>query len=285
MFRAAGGEIRTEVEVATLKLDTHRRAAGVVLTTGEEFDSGTVLSNADPKRTLSFVPKGSVPQEFIEDIDIYPSEGTVVKVNCALSGLPKFRGIGTEGTPGPEHMGTISVAPSIDYLETAARSAAEGRPSDQMFCEAWIQTASEPELAPEGKHTLSVFAQYAPYTLAEGTWGERRDQIGDSVLANLERYAPGLTDLVENLDRARSTRPRRTLRAHRRQHLPRRDPAGADLRQTSGERMASLPASDRGFLSVWLGSASGRWRRGAPGRNAARVVLEDFVSRGIEIAG
>lgn len=285
VLRSAGGEIRTEVEVATLKLDTHRRASGVVLTTGEEIDATTVLSNADPKRTLTFAPQGSVPPEFIEDIDIYPSEGTVVKVNCALSGLPKFRGIGTEGTPGPEHMGTISVAPSIDYLEVAAREAAEGRPAAQMFCEAWIQTASEPELAPEGKHTLSVFAQYAPYTLAEGTWAERREEIGDSVLANLERYAPGLTDLVENriVLGPPDLESRFGLTGGNIFHGEILPEWIFDQRPASPWHRYRLPIA--GFYLCGSGAHPGGGVCGAPGRNAARAVLEDFAARGVEAAG
>jgi phytoene dehydrogenase-like protein len=131
-------------------------------------------------------------------VELLPQSGTVVKVNCALGGLPRFTGVtGTGDTPGPEHMGTITVAPSIDYLEDACRAAAEGRPADDFFIEAWIQTSTEEGLAPPGKHTLSVFAQYVPYELAEGTWAERREEIGDRVVATLERYAPGLSDLIE----------------------------------------------------------------------------------------
>jgi phytoene dehydrogenase-like protein len=179
VVRAAGGEIRTEAPVATIRSDGARRATGVVLESGEEIDAQVVCSNADPKRTVSLVDNGSLPPEFVEDVQLFPTEGTVVKVNCALSGLPKFRGVGKEGEIGPEHSGTITVSPSIDYLEDACRAAAEGKPAPNMFCEAWIQTASEPDLAPEGKHTLSVFAQYVPYKFAEGTWDERRDEIGD----------------------------------------------------------------------------------------------------------
>ena len=65
----------------------------------------------------------------------------------------------------------------------------------------------DPTRAPEGKHTLSIFSQYAPYELAEGTWvlmvgpAWRRDagiQPGDVVATifhslgfNLEQHLPG----------------------------------------------------------------------------------------------
>ena len=133
------------------------------------------------------------------DVELLPTDGTVVKVNCALSERCRgSRGWATPTDPGPEHLGTITIAPSIAYLEKACDQAAAGEPADEFFCEAWIQTATEPELAPEGKHTLSVFAQYVPYALADGTWDERRDEIGDRVIASIERLRAGLTDLIED---------------------------------------------------------------------------------------
>src|SRR6266576_1703883 len=50
---------------------------------------------------------------------------------------------------------------------------------------------------PSGRHTMSVFAQYAPYRLAEGDWSKRREEIGDLVLAGIARYAPDVVDVVE----------------------------------------------------------------------------------------
>ncbi len=280
VVREAGGEIRTESPVREIKLEGKRMTAGVVLESGEEIDAPTVCSNADPKRTAALVPDGVLPPEFVEDIGLIPSEGTVVKVNCALSSLPRFAGMESTNGPGPEHLGTITVAPSIDYLERACRAAAEGRPADEMFCEAWIQTASEPELAPNGKHTLSIFAQYAPYSLAEGTWDERRDEIGDLVLATLERYAPGLTDLVE--DRLVLGPP----------DLERRfGLSGGNIfhgeilpdwlfekRPAHGWHRHRWP-----LLGLYLcgsGAHPGGGVCGAPGRNAARAVIEDAVASG-----
>ena len=284
VLKSAGGEIRTEAEVASVKLDVKRMAAGVVLDSGEEIDAPIVLSNADPKRSLDLLKDAQLPVEFVEDVELLPSKGTVVKVNCALSGLPKFSGMGSNDSPGPEHLGTITISPSIDYLEDACRAAAEGRPADKMFCEAWIQTASEPELAPEGKHTLSIFAQYAPYDLAEGSWDTRRDEIGDLVLKTLEEYAPGLTDLIE--DRLVLGPPdleeRFGLTGGNIFHgelLPdwlfEKRPANKWHRHRT-----PLP----GFYMCGSGTHPGGGVCGAPGRNAARAVIEDRVAGGGVVA-
>jgi phytoene dehydrogenase-like protein len=280
VVRAAGGEIRLEAEVASVKLDGARRASGVVLADGEEIEAAVVCSNADPKRTAAFVPVDALAPEYAQDVELLPTDGTVVKVNCALSGLPRFTGMEPHDGPGPEHLGTITIAPSIDYLEDAATAAGEGRPAPKMFCEAWIQSASEPELAPEGKHTLSVFAQYAPYELAEGSWDERRDEIGDLVLATLEEYAPGLTSLVE--DRLVLGPPdleaRFGLTGGNIFHGEILPDWLFDKRPAATWHRYRLPIA--GLYLCGSGAHPGGGVCGAPGRNAARAVMEDKVAAG-----
>lgn len=283
IVRAAGGEIRLGAEVASIACDDARRATGVVLADGEEIASRTVCSNADPKRTIAFFDRTALAQEYVQDVELLPSAGTVVKVNCALGGLPRFNGFDASATPGPEHLGTITIAPSIDYLEAACEHAARGRPAEDFFCEAWIQTASEPDLAPAGKHTLSVFAQYAPYELAEGDWSTRRDEIGDRVIATLEQYAPGLTDLIE--DRLVLGPP----------HLEERFGLTGgnifhgeilpdwlfDTRPAAKWHRYRLPIV--GAYLCGSGAHPGGGVCGAPGRNAARAVISDFVHRGEDL--
>ncbi|MDQ3986877.1 MAG: NAD(P)/FAD-dependent oxidoreductase [Actinomycetota bacterium] len=278
VLREAGGEIRLESEVARVLLEEKRRVAGVVLDSGEEIQSSVVCSNADPKRTMGFVPRDVLPPEFAEDVELLPTDGTVVKVNCALSGLPRFTGIESSNGPGPEHTGTITVAPSIDYLEKACRSAAEGRPAEEMFCEAWIQTASEPDLAPDGKHTLSIFAQYVPYKFAEGTWDERRDEIGDLAIGTLERYAPGLSDLIE--DRLVLGPPdleeRFGLSGGNIFHGEILPDWLFERRPATGWHRHRWPLA--GLYLCGSGAHPGGGVCGAPGKNAARAVLADAVA-------
>ena len=277
--RARGGDIRLESPVARVKLDEKRRAGGVVLESGEEIDAPIVCSNATPQRTVGFLQDARLPEEFTQDIQLVPTEGTVIKVNCALSGLPKFAGMSSNGI-GPEHTGTITISPSIDYLEDAATAAAGGLPADKFFMEGWIQTTTEPELAPKGKHTLSLFAQYAPYTLKEGTWDERRDEIADRVIATLEEYAPGLSDLIE--DRLVLGPPdleaRFGLTGGNIFHGEILPDWLFDARPAHTWHRYRTPLP--GMYMCGSGTHPGGGVCGAPGRNAARAVLSDLVAAG-----
>ncbi|HEU4480289.1 MAG TPA: NAD(P)/FAD-dependent oxidoreductase [Actinomycetota bacterium] len=280
IVQGLGGEIRLEAEVDVVKTDGHRRASGVVLASGEEIDASAVLSNADPKRTAGFVRNASIPSEYLDDVDLLPAQGTVVKVNCALSRLPRFNGMSDATTAGPEHLGTITVAPSIDYLENACAAAGKGEPAPEMFCEAWIQTTSEPDLAPEGKHTLSVFAQYAPYELASGTWDERRDEIGDLVIDTLARYAPDLPEIIE--DRLVLGPPdleqRFGLTGGNIFHGEILPDWLFDRRPSHAWHRYRLPLP--GMYLCGSGAHPGGGVCGAPGRNAARALLSDIAHKG-----
>lgn len=275
-----GGEIRLEAEVASVKTDGARRATGVVLASGEEIDAPAVLSNADPKRTASLIDERVLAPEYRLDVGVLPTNGTVVKVNCALSGLPRFKGMSDAAVPGPEHLGTITISPSIDYLEEAARAADDGQPARRMMIEAWIQTASEPDLAPEGKHTLSIFAQYVPYAFAEGTWETRRDEVGDLVIATLEEYAPGLSDLIE--DRLILGPPdieeRFGITGGNIFHGEILPDWLFDKRPAAAWHRYRLPLP--GMYLCGSGAHPGGGVCGAPGRNAARALLSDIAHKG-----
>jgi phytoene dehydrogenase-like protein len=278
--RRSGAEIRTGTTVKSLKLDSGRRVGGVVLDSGEEINGHSVCSNADPKRTIGLVPNGALPKEFAEDVELIPARGPVIKVNCALGALPKFTGMSAGKEPGPEHLGMIAIAPSIDYLEDACGTAAKGHIPERMFCEAWIQTASEKGLAPEGKHTLSIFAQYVPYEPAEGSWEQHRERAGDAVLNTLEAYAPGLTELVEHrlVLGPQDLEARFGLTGGHIFHGEILPDWLFDRRPSSPWHRYRLPVP--GFYLCGSGAHPGGGVCGAPGRNAARAVLEDLVARG-----
>jgi phytoene dehydrogenase-like protein len=88
------------------------------------------------------------------------------------------------------------IAPSIDYLEHAFDASKYGRVSDEPYLEATIPTIHDPSLAPEGAHVMSVVAHWTPHTLREGDWSSERDHLADLVVKTMERYAPGLGELV-----------------------------------------------------------------------------------------
>ena len=192
--KAAGAEIRTSAPVAKIGVKSGR-VSGVVLQSGEEIDAKTVASCADPKRTfLQMMDPGDIDPEFLSAVRLMRCEGTSLKINLALSGLPDFKA--RPGVPGPQHGATMHICPSIEYVERAWDDAKYGRPSQSPLLEMTIPTMYDPSLAPAGKHIMGIFLQYAPYTLRESTWDELREPFYNRVIDIIAEYAPNIRDII-----------------------------------------------------------------------------------------
>jgi phytoene dehydrogenase-like protein len=197
--RSLGAEIRTGAGVARIAV-RDGAATGVVVDGGEEIAARAVVSSADPRHTfLGLVDASCLGPDFIGKMSNYRSVGTVAKLNLALARLPRFRAIeqAGEGSGGDRLLtGRIHIGPGIDYLERAFDAAKYGEPSERPYLDVTIPTLLDPSLAPEGKHVMSIHAQFAPYALRSGDWDARRDELGKRILDTLAEHAPDLPGLV-----------------------------------------------------------------------------------------
>ncbi len=91
----------------------------------------------------------------------------------------------------------VTISGGIDATQAAYHASRRGRPAPD-WCELYFHTAYDPSVAPPGRHTMSVFAQYVPPVLADGDWDGRRDEIADAALASIARFAPDMFDVVEH---------------------------------------------------------------------------------------
>ena len=191
--KAAGAEIRTSTEVIEIRVHDGA-AAGVLLSTGEEIHARAVISNADPKRTLlKLTDPTHLSPDFVQKLQHYRGNGTVAKVNLALAGLPKFTAV--KNGDANALKGRIHIGNEIDYLERAFDECKYGNFSRQPYLEATIPSLTDPTLAPEGKHVMSIYMQYAPYKL-KGDWEQERKALGQTVVQTLAQYAPNLPELI-----------------------------------------------------------------------------------------
>jgi phytoene dehydrogenase-like protein len=274
--RDAGAEIRTGAKVAGIT-SRDGAATGVVLASGEEISARGVVSGADPKRTLV---------DLVDPVALGPSlgwraanirtPGVVAKVNLALRALPTFPAAGEDEAA---LRGRIVIAPSIDAMERAFDATKYGRWSERPILEATIPSLTDPSLvegAKPGAHVMSVIAQYAPYSLADGDWATNTEQLGNAVIDVLASVAPGIRKLI----------------SHRQVLTP------VDLERdyglTGGHPLHAEAALDQFF--VWRpllgharyrlalerlylcgsGAHPGGGITGGPGQNAAREILADL---------
>jgi phytoene dehydrogenase-like protein len=184
-----GVDIRCDAEVARIVVHDDR-VVGVALATGDEFHAPVVASNADARVTfLRLLDRTALPGAFVADVERISYASASLKINVALAELPSFRALpGTEA--GPQHRGTIHICPDQDYIERAYDDAKYGRPSAEPVLECTIPSVVDPTVAPPGRHLMSMFVQYAPYDLRQGSWDDERETFADRCFDLLDDYAP-----------------------------------------------------------------------------------------------
>ncbi|MBA3426049.1 MAG: NAD(P)/FAD-dependent oxidoreductase [Rubrobacter sp.] len=276
--REAGAEVLTDAEVAGIDI-RDGVAKGVHLHDGRSFEAEVVLSGADPYRTyLGMVGEKHLPDDLISGVKSMRIEGSVVKVLLALGELPDFTALPGKEV-GPQHTGGIVINPSVDALQRAWEECERGEPSRRPFIDGYIQSVTEDGLAPPGKHTMSLFCQYAPYRLAEGTWEERRDEIGWNIVETFAEYAPNLPGAIEHIEVLGPPDIERRIgitggNIFHGEILP---DQMFDLRPVPGYADYRSPIENLYLCGagMWPGGAV----YGAPGRNCAREVLSDLEAR------
>jgi len=196
----AGAEIRTQAEVA--KIETKNGAvSGVALANGDEIACEAVVSGVDPKRTFfQLLDPAQLDPVFAMRMKNFRARGTTAKVHLALGDLPTFpalsNAVAADGSR-EALSGRIHIGYEIDYLEKAFDAWKYGEISQAPYLDVTIPTILDPSLAPEGKHVLSAYFQFAPYRLRQRSWKERRGELANIVLKTLGAYSPNFATLVE----------------------------------------------------------------------------------------
>ncbi len=197
--KEAGAEIRTDAEVERIRIKDGG-VASVVLKDGEEIAVEAVVSGVDPRRTFfSLIDPSQLDPVFANRIKNFRAKGNVAKVNLALGGLPGFPALETNERALLALSGRIHIGPDIDYLERAFDDSKYGELSRAPYLDVTIPTILDPALAPDGKHVLSAYVQFAPYKLKEGNWDTHRRELGLRVINTLAAYAPNVSSLVEGM--------------------------------------------------------------------------------------
>jgi phytoene dehydrogenase-like protein len=191
-----GAVIRCDAEVARILVSGDGRVTGVALAGGDEYRAPIVASSADAHVTFTrLVEASALPPDFLAAVNRIRYDSASLKINVALAELPSFLACpGTE--PGPQHRGTIHLCPDLDAIERAYDDAKYGRPSERPILECTIPSVVDPTVAPPGQHLMSIFVQYAPYALREGTWDQLRESFADRCFALLDEYAPNFRRAV-----------------------------------------------------------------------------------------
>ncbi len=271
--RSFGAEIRTGAAVSRVVVK-ERRATGVVLEGGEEIAAGVVVSNANLRRTFfEMLDPTRLDPTFVKHVQNVKYRGSAARIHLALRGLPEFTAL--KDSDGDELLrGAIQIAPTMDAIQRAYDATKYGEFSSQPVLDVLIPTLSDPTLAPEGHHVLSITAKFAPYALRGESWEDRREAFTDRVIDVLAEYAPKIRDQI----------------VHRHTRVPPDLESGFGLPGGNGNHgemtldqffhMRPIPGhADYGtpYAGLYLCGAAthpGGGVTGIPGQNAAREILK-----------
>lgn len=199
-LRSLGGEIVTGADVTAITIEAGR-AVAVEVAGGERYGaSRAVIANLTPAALWGrLVPLEPLPASFRRDVERYRYAPGTLMVHLAMDDLPRW-------SAGDEVRGFsyVHLGPYLDDMSLAYQRAMAGLLPEQPTIVVGQPTAVDPSRAPEGKHVLWLQVRVLPARIrgdAAGEitatgWDEAKEPYADRVLGLLERYAPGVRELV-----------------------------------------------------------------------------------------
>jgi len=276
MARAARGhgvEISLEAGVREVIVEADR-AVGVILDNGETIRARYVAASVNPKLLYTrLLPADAVPAEFLARIKNWRNGSGTFRMNVALSALPSFTALPGAG----DHLTAgIILAPSLGYMDRAFQDARGDGWSREPVVEVLIASTLDETLCPPGQHVASLFCQHVAPELPGGrSWDDHREEVADLMIATVDKYAPGFSasvigrQILSPLDLERQFGLLGGDIFH----------GALTLNQLFSARPmlghADYRGPLRGLYHCGSGAHPGGGVTGAPGHNAARVILGD----------
>jgi len=197
--RSFGAEIRTNARVSKM-LVRNGRIDGAVLENGDEIHAPLVVTTLHPKTAfLDQLSADELPADFVADIEHYKTRSGVVKINLALGELPNFTADPSNGQA-EHHTGSVEMAPSVEFIETAFQDARTGKPALLPFSDGVIPTTLDKTLNPDGTHIMSLFTQWVPADWADAPHTEELDAYADRLIDLYDQVAPGFKSSILHRD-------------------------------------------------------------------------------------
>lgn len=123
---------------------------------------------------------------------------------------------------------------------------------------------------------MSIFVQYAPYRLKEGSWADKREALRNVVIETLAEYAPNLQSLITN-DQVLTPMDLENVFGLTEGNLNHGEMTLDQvlfMRPVPGWAQYRTPIES--LYLCGAGTHPGGGVTGAPGRNAAREILKDL---------
>jgi phytoene dehydrogenase-like protein len=274
-IEAHDGVILTNKPITKLIVE-NGRCAGVECGDGSSYRAEkAVLSTIHIKHLVDMAPREMWGQDFIDGVDTWQAEAQMFAVNYASTEPPTYS---VEG--GVIKPANSAIVPGTESILRVAYDFARGAVNwEDAPLAVHCTTSADPTRAPAGMHTIKVVG-WQPYELPEGPehWDVIKKTVADACLAHLRRFSPNLTQdkiLAEVIQSPLDLERMNPHNWHGSCHAGAQSPAQAGaLRPMAGWSQYRMPIP--GLYQTGACTYPGGSVTGAPGRNAAVVMLKDF---------
>jgi phytoene dehydrogenase-like protein len=270
-----GGTVRCGQRVTRLLLEGGR-CAGVQTEDGTQYRARTaVVSTIHVKHLREMAPAEAWPEEFHYGVDTYDVGVPGFATYYATTAPPEFQA--------PDGPRTAVSAGLAGWPEDVIQMGADLRAGRFMPEPAWLLVATptlvDPGRAPAGQHTVKLLSPQTYELPPEaGGWETVKHEHSRRTLERLRQVAPGFTDDVILASLVKSPADIEELNPHMIHgafHGGNRGPAfSGALRPAPGWASHRMPIP--GLYQTGGTTHPGGSITGAPGRNAAIVLLQDL---------
>jgi len=264
ILRERGGALRCDAGVEGIVVRSGR-VAGVRLADGEELGVSAVVSTVTAGPLARLLPDDALPERILGRLRSWRYGPGVFKVDYALSGPVPW------SAPEAREAAVVHVGGELADLTRAAQQTVRGAVPDAPNMVVGQHTLMDPSRAPAGGHTLYVYTHVPP-------WGREApdDEVVDRMERRLERFAPGVRELVLGRD----------VRSPERIESENPSLVGGDLAGGTMEidqQLVFRPSPElvryrtplRGLYVAGASVHPGGAVHGVSGRGAARSLIED----------
>jgi phytoene dehydrogenase-like protein len=283
-IEAHGGVLLTNKWVKRLIVE-NGKCTGVECSDGSSYRaSKAVVSTLHIKHLVDMAPRELWGADFIDGVDTWQAENAMFVTHYATTEPPKYAVKG--GTLSPIESGLL-VSPEralrFGYDDARGVVNLEDPPMQIICC-----SVADPTRAPAGMHTMKVVG-WQPYELKEGPehWDKIKNEVSDANLKFLRRFAPNLTDdkiLARFIESPLDLERMNPHFWHGSAHAGAQSASqSAAMRPMPGWAQHRMPIP--GLYQTGATTHPGGSVTGAPGRNAAVVMLKDFGTSIEEVAG
>ena len=283
-IEAHGGVLLTNKWVKRLIIE-NGKCTGVECSDGSSYRaSKAVVSTMHIKHLVDMAPRELWGADFIDGVDTWQAENAMFVTHYATTEPPKYAVKG--GTLSPIESGVL-VSPEralrFGYDDARGVVNLEDPPMQIICC-----SVADPTRAPAGMHTIKVVG-WQPYELKEGPqhWDKIKNEVSDANLKFLRRFAPNLTDdkiLARFIESPLDLERMNPHFWHGSAHAGAQSASqSAAMRPMPGWAQHRMPIP--GLYQTGATTHPGGSVTGAPGRNAAVVMLKDFGTSIEEVAG